>query len=151
MFRPLLMDLSKAFDCLSHELIIDILNAYAFSSSALKLIHNYLLIRQQRTKINQFYMEIPYFWCTSGFKTSSSFFTIVFSFILFLVATDVNVSRRCYKWFTSLSRKLFQLVFWWKRKYWKYNQMKVNTDKFHLIMSTENAPKLQIGDSLKNY
>ena len=55
------MDLSKAFDCLSHELIIDILNAYAFSSSALKLIHNYLLIRQQRTKINQFYMEIRYF------------------------------------------------------------------------------------------
>ena len=29
--------------------------------------------------------------------------------------------------------------------------MKVNTDKFHLIMSTENAPELQIGDSLKNY
>ena len=38
----LLMDLSKAFDCLSHELLIAILSAYGFSPSALRLIHSYL-------------------------------------------------------------------------------------------------------------
>ena len=54
-FGALLTDLSKAFDCLSHELIIAKLNAYGFSLSALKLIHNYLSKRQQRTKINQSY------------------------------------------------------------------------------------------------
>ena len=46
MFRPLLTDLSKAFDCLSHELIIANLNAYGFSLSELKLIHNYLSKKQ---------------------------------------------------------------------------------------------------------
>ena len=51
-FGTLLTDLSKAFDCLSHELIIAKLNAYGFSLPALKLIYDYLSNRQQRTKIN---------------------------------------------------------------------------------------------------
>ena len=51
-FGALLTDLSKAFDCLSHELIIVKLNPYSFSLPALKLIYDYLSNRQQRTKIN---------------------------------------------------------------------------------------------------
>ena len=54
-FGVLLTDLSKAFDCLSHELIIAKLNAYGFSLAALKLAQCYLSKRQQRTKINQSY------------------------------------------------------------------------------------------------
>ena len=54
-FGALLTDLSKAFDCLSHELTIAKLNAYGFSLPALKLVQNYLSKRQQRTKINQSY------------------------------------------------------------------------------------------------
>ena len=54
-FGALLTDLSKAFDCLSHELIIAKLNAYGFSLAALKLVQSYLSKRQQRTKINQSY------------------------------------------------------------------------------------------------
>ena len=50
MFGALLTDLSKAFDCLDHELLIAKLNAYGFSSTALKLVHNYLPNRKQRTK-----------------------------------------------------------------------------------------------------
>ena len=46
------MDLSKAFDCLNHELLITKLSAYGFSRSALKLIHRNLNERQQRVKIN---------------------------------------------------------------------------------------------------
>ena len=41
-FGALLIDLSKAFDCLPHDLIIAKLNAYGFSLSTSKLIHNYL-------------------------------------------------------------------------------------------------------------
>ena len=48
----LLMDLSKAFDCLNHELLIAILSAYGFSSNPLRLIHSYLSERKQRVKIN---------------------------------------------------------------------------------------------------
>ena len=54
-FGALLTDLSKAFDCLLHDLIIAKLNAYGFSLSASKLIHNYLSHRKQRTKINSSY------------------------------------------------------------------------------------------------
>ena len=47
-----LTDLSKAFDCLSHELLIAKLNAYGFNMSDLRFVHSYLKNRMQRTKIN---------------------------------------------------------------------------------------------------
>ena len=50
MFGALLTDLSKAFYCLNHELLIAKLKAYGFSLTALKLVHNYLSNIKQRTK-----------------------------------------------------------------------------------------------------
>ena len=55
MFGALLTDLSKAFDCRDHELLIAKLNAYGFSLPALKLVHDYLSNRKQRTKVNRTY------------------------------------------------------------------------------------------------
>ena len=48
----LLTDLSKAFDCLNHELLIAKLEAYGFDYSSLALVYSYLSERKQRTKIN---------------------------------------------------------------------------------------------------
>ena len=45
-FGALLTNLSKAFDFLPHDFIIAKLNAYGFSLSASKLIHNYLSCRK---------------------------------------------------------------------------------------------------------
>ena len=46
------MDLSKAFDCIRHDLLIAKLHAYGFSREALTLINDYLTNRQQRVKVN---------------------------------------------------------------------------------------------------
>ena len=54
-FGALLTDLSKAFDCLNHELLFAKLNAYGFTLSALKLVHDYLSGRKQRTRVNNLY------------------------------------------------------------------------------------------------
>ena len=51
-FGALLTDLSKAFDCLPHELLIAKLDAYGFDKSSLKLMHGYLSNRKQRVKTN---------------------------------------------------------------------------------------------------
>jgi retron-type reverse transcriptase len=48
----ILMDLSKAFDCMNHDLLIAKLYAYGFSKNAVAMIRSYLKNRWQRTKIN---------------------------------------------------------------------------------------------------
>ena len=47
-----LTDLSKAFDCLPHDLLIAKLHAYGFERSALDFIHSYLTDRTQRTQVD---------------------------------------------------------------------------------------------------
>ena len=49
----ILMDLSKAFDTINHELLIAKLYAYGFSKDALELINSYMSDRWQRTKIDK--------------------------------------------------------------------------------------------------
>ena len=51
-YGALRTNLSKAFDCLPHRLIVAKLHAYGFSIESLKLINSYLTGRKQRVKIN---------------------------------------------------------------------------------------------------
>ena len=48
----LLTDMSKAFNCLPHDLLVAKLNVYEFSLPALRLVLSYLSNRKQRTKTN---------------------------------------------------------------------------------------------------
>ena len=45
-----MMDLSKAFDCISHDLLIAKMEAYGFEKSALNLVYSYLKERRQGVK-----------------------------------------------------------------------------------------------------
>ena len=48
----LLTDLSKAFDCLNHDLLIAKIHAYGFDKLSFHHIYSYLSGRKQRTKVN---------------------------------------------------------------------------------------------------
>ena len=131
------------------------LNAYGFSLSALKLVHHYLSKRQQRTKINQSCSswENILFGVPQGSILGPILFNIFIS-DLFLVVKEVDFAsyaddNTIYQLGRTVddvinglqvsAKKLFQ--------WFSDNQMKGNTDKCHLIMSTNNATELQIGDS----
>ena len=47
-----LMDLSKAFDCVNHRLLIAKLHAYGFSRNSLCMIYSYLTDRQHRVEVD---------------------------------------------------------------------------------------------------
>ena len=53
----ILMDLSKAYDCLPHDLLVAKLEAYGVGKAALDLIINYVSHRKQRTKIGSSYSD----------------------------------------------------------------------------------------------
>ena len=51
-YGALLTDLSKAFDCIMHDLLIAKLQAYGFANVSLNFLCNYMVDREQRIKIN---------------------------------------------------------------------------------------------------
>ena len=72
-FRSLLTNFSKAFDCLSQDLLIAKLNEYEVSISDLRFVHSYLKSRMQRTKINSQYSSWSNrVWVSTGVYTWAS-------------------------------------------------------------------------------
>ena len=138
-----LMDLSKAFDTINHELLIAKLNAYGFDKNALEIMRNYLRNRWQRTKINTTFHS----WSAllKGVPQGSVLGPILFNFFLndlFFVLKDTDVcnfaddtsSHSCD---ISLDELLMHLehdsalaVCWFENNY-----MTLSTDKCHLIIS----------------
>ena len=53
----ILMDLSKAFNCLPRNLLLFKLEAYGLSQNSLKLLQRYLENRKQRIKIGSYYSD----------------------------------------------------------------------------------------------
>ena len=53
----ILMDLSKAFDCIPHELLIAKLAAYGLDENSLVYIYSYLKRREQCVRINNTYSK----------------------------------------------------------------------------------------------
>ena len=71
-FKAFLTDLSKAFDCLPHELTTVKINADGLSFHSSKLINNYLWHRKQKVKKKIFlqFMGCNTFWSVSRFWLS---------------------------------------------------------------------------------
>ena len=54
----ILTDLSRAFECISHDLLIAKLNVYGFDRNSLNVIHNYLFGRYQKTKMGSSFSDL---------------------------------------------------------------------------------------------
>ena len=153
-FGALLTDLSKAFDCLSHELLIAKLHAYGFDSPALKRIQSYLSNTKQMTKINatrstweEILFEVP-----QGSILGPLLFNI-FLCVLFWIMFETDFSSYAvdntpYAFGNSIDNviKSFEDDSISSFKWFLDNQMKANSDKCHLITSKQSYMNLKIGN-----
>ena len=139
----LLTDLSKAFDCMSHELLIAKLYAYGFTKNSLSLVSDYLCERKQRTKIRNKYSswrEIIY-----GVPQGSILGPLLFNIHvndLFLFSDDFlmsNYADDCSPYEFSytteeviikLEKDATFLIEWYKNNY-----LHPNPKKWHLLLS----------------
>ena len=150
-----LTDLSKAFDCLPHELLIAKLHSYGFSLNALRLIHSYLSNWRQRTKINESYSswEEILFGVTQGSILGPLLFNIFMCDLFFIVGeidfasyADDNTpfvsGDRLDDVLDSLENAALKLFDWFSN-----NQMKANPDKCHLLTSATASIAIKIKDN----
>ena len=153
-FGALLIDLSKAFDCLNYDLLITKLNAaYVVSFPALRLIHDYLLNRKQRTRRNKSdstWMEIV-FGVPQASVLGPFVFTIFLSDFLFIVNSmeianyaDGNTPYATANDIDSLTVSLEEPS---KPLFTRFNNnlMKSNADKCHLLVSSNEKVIIKIG------
>ena len=141
------MDLSKAYDCLPHDLIIAKLEAYGLNTNSLRFIFDYLSCRKQSTKMGSVYSNwsevlrgIP-----QGSILGPLLFNIFINDIFFFIEkseicnfADDNTLYSCDR---NLLRIKENLTFDMKNilLWFKTNSLKANAGKFQfMILNWEN-------------
>ena len=153
----ILMDLSKAFDTINHELLIAKLEAYGFDNRALHIVFDYLSDRWQRTKVNTSFSTWAELLC--GVPQGSVLGPILFNiyindlFYLFtnthicnfaddttLSACSINLEELLH----NLEYDTLSAIIWFDNNY-----MKLNQGKCHFLISG-NVEHLwaKVGDEL---
>ena len=155
------MDLSKAFDCVPHDLIIAKLSAYGFEHTALEFLLSYLTNRKQATRLNGLYSLFELI--VAGVPQGSILGPIIFNMFIndlfyFMKSStlhnyaDDNTISACSNSISNLIRTLeseSSVALSWLSN----NKMIANPEKFHAIILTRNKTenvnlKIRIGDRI---
>ena len=147
----ILTDLSKAFDCINHELLIAKLDAYGFDKNALKFIHSYLTGRKQRTNVNT--LLSTWKTITSGSVLGPLLFNIYLNDMFFFLpninitnfaddTTPYEINKTVEALIEKLTKDVTVLDIWFENNY-----MKSNDDKCKLITTKENT-SVKIGNDI---
>ena len=151
-----LTDLSKAFDCLNHKLLIAKLNAYGFHKDALRFIYSYMRERKQRTKVNNSYSswrDVIY-GVPQGSILGPLIFNIFINDIFFFIEktklanyADDNTlycTEKTLELLTTTLEKETNIVLKW----FLDNEMKSNDDKCHLIIANHGNHHIHVGSEV---
>ena len=158
------MDLSKAFDCIKHDLLLAKLDANGFSRKALRLVNSFLENRHQRVKINgsfstskQLSLGVP-----QGSVLGSLFFNIYINDLLLSIQdTDIcnyaddtthppTITYVCDNNLDNVIARLendSSIIIQW----FTDNFMKLNTEKCHFLLLGRNFNQkvtVYVGDSV---
>ena len=139
-----LMDLSKAFNCLPHDLLVAKLEAYGLDTKTLKLILSYLSGRKQCVKIRNSFspLKVILFDIPHGSILEPIFFNVFMNDIFFLLCSDLHnfandntvaaVAETIQDVINSLEVKTSNIIEWMKD-----NDMIANPNKFKAIVLTK--------------
>ena len=153
-----LMDLSKAYDCLPHDLLIAKLPAYGFEDFATSLISGYLSKRYQRVKIESVF--ISYLEILRGFPQGSILGPILLNMfinylIFFIQETEVcnfaddTTIYSCSLNYKEAAHKLSNdthIVLNW----FKVNSMVANSGKFQIMFLGSKIDNCKITFAIGN-
>ena len=150
----LLTDLSKAFDCLLHDLLTAKLHVYGFGIDLLRLIYSYVVGRKQRVRINNEYSiwQETLFGVPQGSILGPLLSSIHMCDLVF-VAESIDIASSaddttpyvCLEDMDLIIEKLVVKandIFQWFNE----NVIKVNPDKYHLLITTNEERNISIGE-----
>ena len=141
-----LMDLSKAFDCIPHDLLIAKLHAYGITKKSLTFLYSYLKRRKKGVKIND--TKSLYQILLSGVPQGSILGPVLFNLFindLFLFIKEADLANFADDNTLYVSKKnLAEVLEVLEREcetaanWFKENNMIVNPDKFQTMIITSN-------------